>query len=73
VEGARVQGQLRLLVPRVGAPLVWLQQGRGVDVALVGLATWAALALALGLRTPPPAPPAPAVRGPRSRHRALSG
>ncbi len=52
VDPERVEGQLRLLVPRVGTPMVWLREGRRLDVALVGGGTWAALVLVLGLRSP---------------------
>ena len=58
VDPARVRGQVRLLVPRVGLPLVWLRQGRRVDVALLGLGLWAAFVLALGLRSSPGNPAA---------------
>ncbi len=62
VDPARVRGQVRLLVPRVGTPLVWLRQGRRLDVALLGLGLWVAFALALGLRAPSAGhvPPTPA-------------
>ncbi len=47
----RVAGQVRLLVPVVGAPLVWLRDGRRAEVGIVAVASWAAVALAIGLRT----------------------
>ncbi len=65
VDPERVEGQLRLLVPRVGTPMVWLREGRRLEVALVGGGTWAALVLVVGQRSPSAPPPAP-----RRRRRA---
>jgi signal peptidase len=53
VEPSRVAGQVRLVVPRVGLPLVWWQEGAWVPLVVTGGGTWAALVLALGLRRLP--------------------
>jgi hypothetical protein len=50
VDPERVEGQLRLLVPVVGRPVVWLHDRRYLPVGGSFVATWAALAFALGLR-----------------------
>jgi signal peptidase len=50
VERSRVQGQLRLLVPRVGLPVIWWREGRYAELAAAALGTWAAALGALGLR-----------------------
>jgi signal peptidase len=44
-----VRGQLRLLVPVVGRPVVWLGDGNYVALVLVGAATWLSL---LGVTRP---------------------
>jgi signal peptidase len=53
VEPSRVAGQVRLLVPRVGLPMLWWSERNWVPLAVTGGGTWAALVLALGLRTRP--------------------
>ncbi len=53
VEPARLAGQVRLVVPRVGLPLVWWRERAWVPLAVAGGGTWAALVLALGLRRRP--------------------
>lgn len=50
VERSRVQGQMRLLVPRVGLPAIWWRDGRYGELAATALATWVAVLGALGLR-----------------------
>jgi signal peptidase I len=50
VEPARVAGRLRLVVPRVGLPMLWWREQAWVPLAVTGTGTWAALVLALGLR-----------------------
>ena len=49
VEPSRVAGQVRLVVPRVGLPLLWWRDRAWVPLALAGGGTWGALVLALGL------------------------
>jgi signal peptidase len=49
----QVRGQLRLLVPMVGRPVVWLQNGEYLPVVGVVLATWVTLVIVLGGRRPP--------------------
>jgi len=48
VVAQQILGQLRLLVPIVGRPVVWLQDGDYVPLAASALATWAALAVISG-------------------------
>jgi signal peptidase len=55
VEAPRVAGQLRLVVPAVGLPLLWWRDREWPALALAAVLTWAALVLALGLLRPPPA------------------
>jgi signal peptidase I len=47
-----VRGQLRLVVPLVGRPVVWLQNGDYLPIVLVVGATWATLVVVLGGRRP---------------------
>ena len=49
VEPARVAGQLRLVVPAVGLPLLWWRDRNWPALAVGAVGTWAALVLALGL------------------------
>jgi signal peptidase len=49
VEPSRVAGQLRLVVPAVGLPLIWWRDRDWPALVLAGGGTWAALVLALGL------------------------
>ncbi len=49
VERSRVAGRLRLVVPTVGLPMLWLREGDWRSLALAGGGTWTALVLALGL------------------------
>lgn len=51
VEPDRVAGELRLLVPRVGLPLVWWREGQVVEAGIAAAGTWLALLLAMGLRS----------------------
>ena len=52
IDRAQVAGQMRLLVPFVGLPMLWWQEHEWVRLgALVGL-SWSSLVLALGLRRP---------------------
>lgn len=51
VEPERIKGQLRLVVPLVGLPVVWLEDGRPAPVVSTLLVTW--MALMLGLRAGP--------------------
>lgn len=53
VEPARVAGQLRLVVPAVGLPLLWWRDGDWLALALLAGGTWTALVLALGLLRSP--------------------
>jgi signal peptidase I len=45
VTAGQVLGQLRLLVPVVGRPVVWLQDRNYLALALAGLGTWGALSV----------------------------
>jgi signal peptidase len=49
VDASRVAGQLRLVVPAVGLPLLWWQDRNWPALAVGGGLTWTALVLALGL------------------------
>jgi signal peptidase len=49
VEAPRVAGQLRLVVPAVGLPLLWWRDRDWPALAVAGGLTWTALVLALGL------------------------
>ncbi len=52
VEGPRVAGQLRLVVPVVGLPLLWWRDHAWGALAAGAVGTWTALVLALGLLRP---------------------
>lgn len=54
VEAPRVAGQMRLVVPAVGLPLIWWQDRNWPALVLAGGGTWIALILALGLVRPRP-------------------
>ncbi len=49
VEASRVAGQLRMVVPAVGLPMLWYRERAWAPLAVTGAGTWAALVLALGL------------------------
>ena len=49
VEPSRVAGQMRLVVPAVGLPLIWWRDRDWPALVVAGGATWTALVLALGL------------------------
>lgn len=51
VEPERVEGQLRLVVPKVGLPVVWLRGDDYLPLAGITLATWVMLLLAFGAGT----------------------
>jgi signal peptidase len=57
VDPSRVAGQLRLVVPVIGLPLLWWRDGDWAALAIGGGLSWAALVLAFGLvrRRPSPA------------------
>lgn len=55
VEAPRVAGQLRLVVPRVGLPMLWWRERAWTPLAVTAAGTWTALVLALGLLRPRPA------------------
>jgi signal peptidase I len=63
VDPARVQGQLRLLVPVVGRPVVWLHDHRYLLLGGSLAVTWAAMAFALALRGQRDDEPAPRAFG----------
>ena len=52
VEAPRVAGQLRLVVPAVGLPLLWWRDRDWPALAVAAAGTWTALVLALGLVRP---------------------
>jgi signal peptidase len=52
----RVMGQLRLVVPDVGLPVVWLREKQTLRVAGVAAGTWIALTLVLVRRRVPAEP-----------------
>ncbi len=65
----QVKGQLRLVVPMVGRPVVWLQNGDYLPIGGAVLATWATLVVVMGGRRPgPPAKHSGGVRVRRSPH-----
>jgi signal peptidase len=66
VEPPRVAGQLRLVVPVVGLPLLWWRDRDWAALAAAGGLTWTALVLALGLTGRPRRSASP----PRGRHSA---
>jgi signal peptidase len=47
-----IRGQLRLVVPVVGLPVVWLQNDRYVPLLVTGALTWSGLIVLLGGRRP---------------------
>jgi signal peptidase len=49
VDPARVAGQLRLVVPAIGLPMLWWRDRDWAALAVAGGLTWTALVLALGL------------------------
>ncbi len=51
VEPERVKGQLRLVVPMVGLPVVWIQDRRPAPVVTTLVVTW--MAMMMGLRAGP--------------------
>jgi signal peptidase len=53
VDPARVRGQLRLLVPAVGRPVIWVHDHRWPMLGGSLAATWAAMVFALSLRREP--------------------
>ncbi len=53
VEPARVAGQLRLVVPAVGLPLLWWRDRNWPALTVGAVGTWTALVLALGLARRP--------------------
>ena len=55
VESSRVAGQLRLVVPAIGLPLLWWRDRDWPALAVAGGLTWTALVLALGLFSRRPA------------------
>lgn len=64
VEPARVNGEVRLVVPAIGLPKIWLAQGRYLPLGAAALGTWAAalgtISLARSVRAGPPDGSAPA-------------
>ena len=50
VTADRVLGQVRLVVPVIGLPAVWLRDGAVLPLALLLVATWSALAVVLRAR-----------------------
>jgi signal peptidase I len=50
VDPAQVVGQLRLVVPLVGLPMLWWQQHEWVRLGVVAGVSWSSLVLVLGLR-----------------------
>ena len=51
VDPAQVVGQLRLVVPLVGLPMLWWQQHEWVRLGALAGVSWSSLVLALGLRS----------------------
>lgn len=47
VAPAAVKGQLRLVVPMVGRPVIWLSHGDYLALGLVGAVTWLSLSVVL--------------------------
>ena len=43
-----VRGELRLVVPMVGRPVIWMQEHDYLALLLVALGTWASLSIVLG-------------------------
>jgi len=54
VEPASVLGQLRLVVPLIGRPVIWIAERDYLGLALAAAATWASLVVVLGRREPEP-------------------
>lgn len=54
VEPASVLGQLRLVVPLIGRPVIWIAEREYLALALAAAATWASLVVVLGRREPEP-------------------
>jgi len=52
VDPAQVAGQLRLVVPLVGLPMLWWQEQAWLRLAVLAGVRWSSLVLALGLRRP---------------------
>lgn len=52
VEPSAVIGQLRLVVPLIGRPVIWTSARDYLALALTGVATWASLTVVLGRRHP---------------------
>jgi signal peptidase I len=50
VDPGQVVGQLRLVVPLVGVPMLWWQQHEWVRLGALAGVSWSSLVLALGLR-----------------------
>jgi signal peptidase I len=50
IEPGQVAGQLRLVVPLVGLPMLWWQEHEWFRLAAVAGLSWSSLVLALGLR-----------------------
>jgi signal peptidase I len=55
VDRGQIVGQLRLVVPLVGLPMLWWQQHEWVRLAALAGLSWSSLVLALGLGRPRPA------------------
>jgi signal peptidase len=53
VEPGQVVGQLRLVVPLVGLPMLWWQEHEWFRLAALAGLSWSSLVLALGLRRRP--------------------
>ena len=54
VEASRVAGQVRLVVPTIGLPLLWWRDRDWATLVIAAGVTWTALVLALGLLRPAP-------------------
>ena len=50
VDRGQIVGQLRLVVPLVGLPMLWWQQQEWVRLGALAALSWSSLVLALGLR-----------------------
>jgi signal peptidase len=50
IDPGQVVGQVRLLVPFVGLPMLWWQQQEWVRLGALAALSWSSLVLALGLR-----------------------
>jgi signal peptidase I len=49
VAPARIAGQLRLVVPLVGVPMLWWQEHDWLRLSILGGLSWSALVLAFGV------------------------